>query len=181
MSLKDASKIISQEQFWQLIEQSDKGENLYEVLSELSDDEIFGFKYWWIYYHAIAYKQDLWAVAYIVMGGCGDDAFMDFRNWLVAQGQAVFENAMKNADSLCDVFDDIEDGDIPLNEELMYVPKEVINERHGEDAFDDMLEAYTNLITPDPEIEFLWDEDDEDSIRKICPNTFDKWWDNDVF
>ena len=29
--------------------------------------------------------------------------------------------------------------------------------------------------------DFEWDEDDEESIRKVCPRTFDKWWGNDVF
>lgn len=31
------------------------------------------------------------------------------------------------------------------------------------------------------DFEFEWEEDDEDSIRKVCPRTFDKWWGNDVF
>ncbi|MEM1220758.1 MAG: hypothetical protein AAGH79_17690, partial [Bacteroidota bacterium] len=26
--------------------------------------------------------------------------------------------------------------------------------------------------------EFNWDEEDPDSLRKICPNLYDKYWDN---
>ncbi|QMT30583.1 DUF4240 domain-containing protein [Alysiella filiformis] len=171
---------MSQAQFWILIAQSNKGENLYEMLNELSDDEIFGFKYWWNYFHNISYKQDLWAVAYVVMGGCSDDCFMDFRAWLIAQGQEIYENALKNADNLCDIFDDIEDGDIPLREDWA-IAQEVIDEKHGDNAFDKMAKMYSDLYFNDPELEFEWDEDDENTIRKVCPKTFDKWWENDKF
>lgn len=181
MSLKNAKNLISQERFWDLIEKSNKGENLHEVLSELTDNEIFGYVYWWNYFHIVSYKQDLWAVAYVVMGGCSDDGFDYFRFWLVAQGKEVFEKAMQNADSLCNVFDELEDGDYPEREELDYVPMEIIDERHGEGAYDRLIESYSDLIYERHSLEFLWEEDDENSIRNICPNTFDKWWDNDKF
>ena len=32
-----------------------------------------------------------------------------------------------------------------------------------------------------PEIKFEWDEDDEESIKRICPRTFMKWWGNNRF
>lgn len=181
MNLKQAKTLMTQDEFWNIIAKSNKGDNLHEVLNELSDDKLFGFKYWWNYFNAISYKSDLWAVAYVVMGGCSDDGFDCFRCWLVAQGQAVFENAMANADSLCDVFDEIDDGDFPEREELDYVVNKIINERHGEDAFDNMIELYSGLYTAYPEFKFDWDEDDENSIRQICPKTFDKWWGNDRF
>lgn len=179
---KDASKLMTQERFWALIEQSNKGETLEETLHHLSDDELFGYYYWWRHFYAISYQQDLWAVAYVVMGGCSDDSFDYFRFWLVLQGREVFENAMKNADSLSDVFHHLEDGDYPQNEDLHYVPMEIIEQRHGEGAFDDMLDnQYDEIDTPFPELEFLWEEDNPQSIRAICPNTFDTWWENSQF
>ncbi|MGW9206325.1 DUF4240 domain-containing protein [Embleya sp. NPDC055664] len=33
------------------------------------------------------YLWDLWAAAYLIGGGCSDDAFMDFRAGLIAQGR----------------------------------------------------------------------------------------------
>lgn len=177
----EAKNLISQERFWELIEKSNKGENLDEVLSELTDNEIFGYSYWWNYFNAISYKQDLWAVAYVVMGGCSDDSFDYFRFWLVAQGKETFEKAMQNADNLHNVFDELEDGDFPEREELDYIPMEIINERHGEDAFYELEENYNDLITPRPDLEFLWEEDNEESLQKVCPKTFEKWWDNEKF
>ena len=127
-------------------------------------------------------RDSLWAVAYIVLGGCSDDGFDYFRFWLIAQGRKVFYNALENADTLCDVFSELEDpegDDYPAQEDLDYAVQTVLRERTGnEDYFyiaDYSLPQYTH------EIEFEWEEDNEESIRKVCPRTFDKWWENDVF
>src|SRR5258708_32329909 len=41
-----------------------------------------------------SYRWDLWAVAYIVRGGCGDDEFDYFRGWLILQGKSIFTKAL---------------------------------------------------------------------------------------
>lgn len=41
-----------------------------------------------------AYRTDIWALAFLLRGGCSDDSFMDFRAWLIMQGRDVFERAM---------------------------------------------------------------------------------------
>src|SRR5262249_52563610 len=38
---------------------------------------------------ARSYHWDLWAVAYAARGGCGDDEFDYFRQWLILQGREV--------------------------------------------------------------------------------------------
>lgn len=45
-----------------------------------------------------AYRTDVWALAYLLRGGCSDDAFMDFRAWLIMQGRQVFEQALSDPD-----------------------------------------------------------------------------------
>ena len=52
-----------------------------------------------------AYFWGLWGVAYLVNGGCSDDGFEYFRNWLVLQDRDVFEAAVRHPDSLADVVD----------------------------------------------------------------------------
>lgn len=47
-----------------------------------------------------AYTWDLWGVAYLINGGCGDDSFMDFRASLIGLGEDVYEAAVVNAESL---------------------------------------------------------------------------------
>lgn len=180
--MKEASKLMTEEKFWSIIENSHRGRDLKECLTQLSEDELFGFRYWWEYFCHMSYKQDLWAVAYIVLGGCGDDGFDYFRFWLIAQGRQVFYDALKNADTLCDVFSELEDpegDDYPEQEELDYVVMTVLGERTGDEDY--FYTADYELPKYEHEIVFEWNEDDEESLRKVCPRTFDKWWENDVF
>lgn len=179
MNLKQAKTLMTQDEFWNIIAKSNKGKNLYKVLNELSDDKLLGCNYWQNYFYIIAHKQALWEVAYVVLQGCDNEFFfMDFKCWLIAQGQEVFENALKNADSLCGVFDGIKKGDMPLQE--IFFVREIIDKRHGNGAFDKIMEGYYDLYPNYPE--FNWNEEgDESCIRQICPKTFDKWWDSDKF
>ncbi|PJI86048.1 uncharacterized protein DUF4240 [Yoonia maricola] len=47
---------------------------------------------------AAAHREDIWALAYLVCDGCSDDAFEDFRCWMVLRGQAMFEDIIKAPD-----------------------------------------------------------------------------------
>ena len=172
---KEASKLMTEEKFWTIIENSNRGRNLKECLTPLSEEELFGFRYWWEYFCSLSYKQDLWAVAYVVLGGCSDDGFDYFRFWLIVQGRKVFYNALENADTLCDVFSKLEDPD------LDYAVQAILGERTGNEDYFYTAEENYSLPQYAHEIEFEWEEDDEESIRKVCPRTFDKWWENDVF
>ena len=176
---KSAKDLMTEEYFWEIIEQSDKGKSLKPLLMELSKDEIMGYRYWWEYFNNISYRQDLWAVPYVVLGGCSDDGFDYFRFWLVARGKNVFFDAIENPDSLCNEFDNLPDEEFPEQEEFDYIPIRVFDEKFGKDSF--YTEDNYEFGLKRPDIEFEWDEDDEESIRKIIPNTFDKWWGNDVF
>jgi hypothetical protein len=49
---------------------------------------------------AEAYRQDLWAIAYIALGGCSNDDFEYFLAWLVSEGKQVFEAALEDPESL---------------------------------------------------------------------------------
>ena len=35
-------------------------------------------------------------MAYLAQGGCSDDAFEEFRAWLILQGRGLFESALKD-------------------------------------------------------------------------------------
>ena len=119
-------------------------------------------------------------MAYTVLGGCSDDGFDYFRFWLLTRGKTVYYNAIENADSLCDEFDNLADDEYPENEDVDYVPKKVFEEKFGKNFYD-TEELYDFGERSCPEMKFEWDEEDEESIRKVCPKTFDKWWDNDKF
>lgn len=173
---KDASQLMTEENFWKMIDDSKTSIQLRDALSLLSEDNLFGFTYWWNHFSAISYRQDLWAAVYIYRGGCGDDSFDYFRNWLITQGRDIFYNAIENADSLCNVFSELQD-ESPTNEEVNYYVTDIINKRHNDDEY--FFCAINKYKMPEeilPEIEFEWEEDDEESLRNVCPNTFDRWW-----
>lgn len=52
---------------------------------------------------AASYREDLWAAAYLINGGCSDDGFDSFRGWLIAHGRTVVAGAVRDPDSLADL------------------------------------------------------------------------------
>jgi hypothetical protein len=99
-------------QFWQLIERS-KAESggdcdrqtdaLTVLLLEMSATTIMAFDRLFEQYADQAYRNDLWAAAYIINGGCSDDGFEYFRRWLIGQGEAVYTATLRDPESLLSV------------------------------------------------------------------------------
>lgn len=49
-----------------------------------------------------AFDYRLWGAAYVIQGGCSDDAFYDFRVCLISRGQAAYDKALADPDSMAD-------------------------------------------------------------------------------
>src|SRR5262245_22449335 len=108
---------MTEEAFWHIIEQSRRefdpalrdgnmdrqAELLREVLSELPADDVQAFRSVFSELHHRAYRWDLWGAAYVIGGGCSDDGFMDFRDWLISMGRDVYEEALSAPASLAAV------------------------------------------------------------------------------
>jgi hypothetical protein len=56
-----------------------------------------------------AYTWEVWAAAYIIGGGCGDDGFSDFRSNLISMGRETFERALANPETLASVASEDDD------------------------------------------------------------------------
>jgi len=180
-----ASKLLTEKRFWNVISRSLAGTDsvrltakkqerlLEQELDRLSRDEHTGFLGHFYACYRKAYRKDLWAVAFVVMGGCSDDCFMDFRTWLVLRGKPVYTAALQNPDSLCREFAKIPKADLPHWE--YYLSKQY-DRRFGEGAHDKAYRCFK--FSPeelaDPENE--WNGDDEASIKRLCPTVFDKYW-----
>lgn len=100
------------DQFWQFIETAKaragddteaRVDALRAVLSGLGAAELQSFQNHYDGLIAASYRWDLWAAAYIINGGCSDDGFRYFRDWLISEGRSVFEKALKDPDSLADL------------------------------------------------------------------------------
>jgi len=82
-----------------------QSELLTEELAKLPAEEIISFDQIFYDLKDKAYIGDLWDAATIIMDGCGDDGFQKFREWLVGRGIEVYENAIKDPETLVDVLE----------------------------------------------------------------------------
>ena len=132
------------------------------LLSQLSLEEIAEFRKQYAQFHVAAYHWDLWAVAYLVNGGCSDDGFHYFRDWLISMGKDVYERGMADADSLVDVFIS-PDLEIAEFEEFGYVAREVYEAKTGQEL--PLLETKH----PSEPMGQRWSEDtDEEDAELAC-------------
>lgn len=105
-----ARSAMSLDQFWEMVEatriKSGDGvadpEQLRGALARRPLAEILGFQLRLAECLATSYRLDLWAVAYLVKGGCSNDGFDYFRGWLIAQGRTYFEAALADAERAAD-------------------------------------------------------------------------------
>jgi hypothetical protein len=77
-------------------------ENLTEKLAGLGPDEILEFDRIWNELHVRAYRWDLWGAAFVINGGCSDDCFDYFRDYLISLGREAYETGLRDPDSLAD-------------------------------------------------------------------------------
>ena len=103
---------INRDTFWTLIAEAkarcgqdiDASANwVEEQLLQMGPEQAQNFASVMYGYSALAYKYGLWSAASVMLDGCTDDGFTDFRNWLIAHGKDVYMAALKDPDSLADV------------------------------------------------------------------------------
>jgi hypothetical protein len=161
---------MTTDDFWKLLEGLPLGpgaeDALRDRLAALGPKQIAEFQGQFDVQYTRAYRWLLWAAAYIIEGGCSDDAFMDFRCGLISRGREVFEAALANPDSLVGpAGHEGDDADL-FNEAFGYVAGEIYEEKTGNEM------PRTEVEHPsDPQGE-EWDFDDED----LCAIKLPKLW-----
>ena len=151
------------DQFWQFVEAAKakadgnteaRVDALRDVLSGLGPAELQSFQNHYDRLICLAYRWDLWGAAYIINGGCGDDGFRYFRDWLISEGKSVFEAALKDPDSLADL-PHVDPAEL---EAFNYVAHELYEQKGaGKLAFDHSAESPEPAGSP-------WDEDEVGSL-----------------
>ncbi len=94
--------------FWQRIDDARQAsgklvempQRLIDVLCTMDEPEIISYHFHYLDCMRLSYDGKLWLGASVLMGGCSDDSFSDFRCWLIAQGKAAFESAIADPDSM---------------------------------------------------------------------------------
>ncbi len=157
--------------FWKVIENAKmaspntgyRPKALRAVLEELSPDEIQSFQEVYIAQVYEAYTWPLWGAAYVMNGGCSDDCFDYFRDWLISEGQSVYEAALRNPETLADLprIDEVE------LEEFRYVADEAYESKAGR-----AMEPTYPPFPGDP----AGDSWDEDTVDKLFPKLASIYW-----
>lgn len=183
MTLRAAeeSAVMDEARFWEIIDtsrqrarqrQRRQGEDfldaheqsLADALRRLPPAEIVAFDETFWHCHRRAYRWDLWAAAYWLHGGCGDDGFIDFRSCLISLGRELFSRILEDPDTLADVAGG---PDVPYlqAEGFQYVASRVYNEMTGEPLPQGKGDAG---LPAEPAGERI-DHDDADVMRRHFP------------
>jgi len=165
---------MTEKEFWGLFEkalkqagdaetyENDGPEILQSLLETLPAAEIASFNQIFNRKYYAAYRWDLWGAAYVIGGGCSDDGFMDFRSELISRGQAVYEAALKDPESLADVEPSVEG-----LEGWQYVAGRAYQAKTGRDLPDDG-ERQAEEPAGEP-----WDEDELATLFPRLSEKFD--------
>jgi hypothetical protein len=162
---------MDDEEFWALVEAARDASNdnvddrpgaLEQLLMSRAPDEVQDFQDCYDEVLRRANRWNLWGAAYLMNGGCSDDTFRYFRDWLISEGRHVFEAALADPDTLADLprMDGFE------LEDYGYVASDVYQQITGND-----LEPAIFDESPDPEGE----EWGEDELPTMFPRLAEKY------
>ncbi len=184
IQLTKTAEMLDEKIFWDIIDKSLKNTNnqedqehfLIKEIGQLSPHEMIGFRLRTDKLLYDTFNSEMWCAAYIMNGGCSDDGFEYFRNWVISRGKDVYYKAKENPDNLItEVSNNIEFYDF---ESFWYVALEAFNKKTGKDLYD-YIDS-DNFKTKEgqyPPFEFTWEEENPESMKKICPKLFEKMWD----
>ena len=109
LTSSDTTKqIMSEEDFWKLIDKSRTASNnnyqtqissLKTILLTLEPADIEKFDNTFTALLAASYDYKLWGASYVINGGCSDDCFDYFRQYLIGHGKEKFYQTIKDPES----------------------------------------------------------------------------------
>lgn len=162
---------INEDLFWELIEECGKDDDVAHRLTGRLEGfkprEIVNFKKIETRLMRRAYRWDLWAVAFIMMSGCGDDAFEYFRAWLIGRGRKHFEAALQDPEKAAD---GVEQGDQVENEAMLSVAENAylaVAKAGGED--------FMEKVAPAADVEVQGAEWKEEDLPKMFPRLCERF------
>lgn len=182
-NLNKTAKMLDEDIFWEIVSKSladsndedEQEEILIDEVSKLSPEEMIGFRLRTDKLLYDTYSSEMWCAGYILNGGCSDDGFEYFRNWVISRGKETYYQAKENPDNLINEVSD--DQDEYEFESFWYVALDAFEAKTGKKLYDYI--DYENFTTREgnyPDFEFNWDEENPESMRKICPRLFEKLW-----
>ncbi len=133
---------MKEDVFWQIIGFTQPVEDVKEqqaaalelILSRLPANDILAFDMTLHILQNKARDWNIWAVAFISMGGCSDDCFSYFQSWLVSRGQKTYLQTLHNPDNLADILAKKDRKQLGILEfgQFAYVPHQVWQQKTGQ-------------------------------------------------
>lgn len=181
--LSKTAEMLDEDLYWAIIDKSlkatsdqdDQEEFLIEEITKLTPKQMIGFRLRTDKLLYDTYTSEMWCAGYIMNGGCSDDGFEYFRNWLISRGKETYYKAKANPDNLVDEADP--EIDMYEFESFWYVALAAFEQKSGKDLYDYI--DYDNFKTSEghyPEIVFTWQEENPESMKKLCPRLCKKMW-----
>lgn len=184
IDVKPTSKMLDEDKFWTIVDLSlekTKNEDEQEIflineIQKLTPEEMIGFRLRTDKLLYDTYNSEMWFAGYIINGGCSDDGFEYFRNWVISRGKEAYYKAKDNPDSL------ISEANKGKNqfyefESFWYVALEAFKKKTGKELYDYISDDFSFNEGNYPNFEFTWKEDNPESMKAICPKLYDKFWD----
>lgn len=167
---------MTEDEFWEHIRATRRVdpdahvERLTARLTKLPPEEILDFDHLWRVVAARAYRRDLWGAAYIINGGCSDDGFDYFTDWLILQGRTVYEAAIADPDTLAEVLDGEEvECECHPGADAWFAATGNDHDDDGYAAWERALKFRHPKPPKRPPLANRWDFDDDDEVRKRFP------------
>lgn len=178
--LVKTAEMLGEDKFWSIIDKSlkstthqdDQEQYLIAEIEKLTPTEIIGFRLRTDKLLYDTYNSEMWCAAYIMNGGCSDDGFEYFRCWLISRGKDAYYKAKANPDHL--INEVVKGAEFYDFESFWYVALEAFQRKTGKDLYDYI--DNDNFKTKEgsyPQFEFTWQEEDSESMKKICPKLYE--------
>lgn len=173
------AEMLNENLYWQIVDksvkssadQSEQEEFLIREIGNLTPAQMIGFRLRTDKLLYDTYNSEMWCAGFIMNGGCSDDGFEYFRNWVISRGKETYYKAKQNPDNLIDEAN--AQMDVYEFESFWYVALKAFEQKTGKDLYryiDD--EKFKTKEGNYPKIEFNWKESDPESMKKICPKLF---------
>ncbi len=179
-----SSELLDEGIFWGIVEKSlenaagehEQEDNLIHEIIKLSPKEMIGFRLRTDKLLYDTYNSEMWCAGYLMNEGCSDDGFEYFRNWVISRGKETYYQAKSNPDFLIrEVSEDKDEYDF---ESFWYVALEAFKRKTGMDLYDYIEEdRFATQEKSYPDFEFNWEEEEPETMKAICPQLFEAFWD----
>lgn len=183
MQMTKTAEMLDENVYWNIIhksltntsDQDDQEQFLIKEIEKLSPKEMIGFRLRTDKLLYDTYNSEMWCAGYIMNGGCSDDGFEYFRNWIISRGKATYYKAKENPDNL--ISEVIEGQEFYEFESFWYVALRAFEHRTGKDLYEYIDDDNFKTKEGDyPQFAFTWKESDPESMKVICPKLYDKCW-----